>query len=325
MRSRRLFTFAALSAAALALAGCAGASTAPAPTPSATAAAAVGLCDMVAKPGTASDAVSVKGSFDETPTVSYSGDPVATEMQRTVAVKGDGPAIADGEYVTFAVSVFDTESGKLVQQQGRGDIGPMTLRMNSKVASTGYEAVFGCATKGSRIAVAMPANPQSGTAASIYVFDVLDITPNDKWCTVVDDDSPLPTAEITDGAEPKITMPEGAQPPAGVHVKVLTEGDGAVVGDGDTVSVRYTGARWSNAAIFDSSWTADKPVQFSTDGVVVGFKRALEGQKVGTTLLATMSPQCGYGDGKLDNSAQNLAGETLVFVIKVEDTAPRQK
>lgn len=324
MRSRRLFTFAALSAAALALAGCSAAAPETVATPSASAAA-VSLCDMVYPEGPSSKAVKVSGAFDETPKVSFDGDPVSTDMQRTVSVKGDGPAITDGEYVTFAMSLYDAETGELKQQQGRGDIGPMTLRMNSKVSSTGYESVFGCATKGSRITVTAPADATQGTAAAVFVFDVLDVTPATEWCLVSDDKATMPTATIADGADPKVSIPKDATPPSDVHLEVLTEGDGKTVAEGDQVSVRYTGVRWSNGAVFDTSWTAAEPVTFSTDGVVVGFKRALEGQKVGTTLIATMSPACGYGDGKLDNSGQTLVGETLVFVIKIEGTAPAAK
>ena len=82
-------------------------------------------------------------------------------------------------------------------------------------------------------------------------------------------------------------------------------------------AVDYTGVKWSDGTVFDSSWEKGQPATFSTDGVVLGFKRALEGQTVGSQLLVSMPPMCAYGDA---SSGHALGGETLVFAIEIIST-----
>ena len=80
--------------------------------------------------------------------------------------------------------------------------------------------------------------------------------------------------------------------------------------------VQYTGVRWSDGKTFDSTW--DKggvPTSFSTTGVVAGFQKALEGQTVGSQVLVVIPPKDGYGEG--DINANDLKGETLVFVVDI--------
>ena len=64
---------------------------------------------------------------------------------------------------------------------------------------------------------------------------------------------------------------------------------------GDTVLVHYTGVKWSDGTVFDSSWERGAPASFATTGVVEGFKQALEGQTVGSQVLVVIPPEFGYG------------------------------
>ena len=105
------------------------------------------------------------------------------------------------------------------------------------------------------------------------------------------------------------------------EVAVLKQGDGAVVGAGDLVTVQYRGVKWSDGSEFDSSWSRDAaPSQFPTSGVVPGFKMALEGQKVGSQVVVAMPPKDGYGEGETNDT--DLTGETLVFVVDILATTP---
>ena len=65
--------------------------------------------------------------------------------------------------------------------------------------------------------------------------------------------------------------------------------------------------------------TRGEPATFATTGVVAGFKSALEGQTVGSTVVVAMPPVCGYGEA--GSSQHELAGETLVFVVDILETA----
>lgn len=325
VRSRRLFPLAAIAIAALALAGCA--SGAPAsqstPSPSATTDAetvATSLCEMPPAAGAFSDAVTVKGDITAVPTISIEGKPEITDLQSTVAVKGTGPAIADGSYVKMALTVFDSATGEMSQTIGHGDTAMPAEQVTAAAAAqnANYQ-VLGCATEGSRIVAVTPAADEA-SAPQVFVFDVLKVIPATEWCPVATTNGAMPTVTFADSGEPTVTIPKDTAAPAGVQLEVLKEGDGDVVGAGDTVTVEYTGVKWSDGSTFDTSWTNDQEVSFPTTGVVVGFKRALEGQKVGSSVVVTMAPECGYGEAS-ESSTNELAGETLVFAVDILKTA----
>ena len=316
MRSRRLFPLIALGLAALALTSCAGVST-PDASSSATAssstsagAAATDVCEQPAAEGDISKSITVTGDdLAAAPAISIGDAAVPTEIQRTVAVDGSGDKLADGDYVNYAVTMFDA-TGKQTSDQGHDGTG-----LNEQLTSTtGIGQIFGCATVGSRIVIAAP---QQDGSAGYWVFDVLGATPGAQWCTVSDEPGKLPEVAFDTAGKPTITIPAGAAAPAEVELSVLTEGDGAVVGEGDNVTVDYTGVKWSDGTVFDSSWDRGEPATFATTGVVTGFKRALEGQKVGSTVLVAMPPKCGYA-----GTGNELANETLVFVVKIESSTP---
>jgi len=79
--------------------------------------------------------------------------------------------------------------------------------------------------------------------------------------------------------------------------------------------VQYTGVKWSDGTVFDSSWEAGAPTSFQTTGVVDGFRQALEGQTVGSQVVVVIPPAFGYGEGEINDA--DLKGETLVFVVDI--------
>jgi peptidylprolyl isomerase len=163
------------------------------------------------------------------------------------------------------------------------------------------------------------------TPAVVYVIDVLSVVPIAAW----GEDQPLvegsPAVELAENGAPTITIPED-DAPTETQVDVLKEGDGTTVQSGDTVLVQYTGVKWSDGSVFDSTWEkGGVPTQFATTAVVPGFQKALEGQTVGSQVLVVMTPADGYGEA--GSSDHELAGETLVFVVDILGTqhaAPAQ-
>ena len=71
-------------------------------------------------------------------------------------------------------------------------------------------------------------------------------------------DMPEVTAEF--GTTPTVTFPE-SEPPAGLKVVELVEGNGPVVRAGDTVTVNYHGVVWGSEKPFDSSFARHTPSQ----------------------------------------------------------------
>lgn len=313
MRPRPFVAMTIAAVTALLLAGCASGS---APDPSATSAGSSdALCAAAAPSGPASESVSVEGEFGEVPTASFATPVEVAALERTVVLEGDGVALAAGSHVSYALTVFDGTSGAQLDAAGYGDDVLPALALE---VGTGVDEFFGCATAGSRIVLAVPG--QEANPAEVYVLDVLEVTPAEQWCQIVDADAAMPTVVFDDAGVPTITIPDSG-PPSGVVVETLEEGDGAVVESGDSVTLNYTGVKWSDGSVFDSSWQAGTPATFATTQVVSGFQRAIEGQKVGSTVLVSMSPECGYGEASAANSSA-LAGETLVFVVNIISSEP---
>jgi peptidylprolyl isomerase len=101
------------------------------------------------------------------------------------------------------------------------------------------------------------------------------------------------------------------------QVHTLKAGDGPVVADTATVSVCYMGVNGRDGSVFDSSYERGTPAEFSLNGVVPGFQKAIAGQKVGSTVAVAMDSADGYPDGQPAAGIQK--GDSLVFAIKILD------
>jgi hypothetical protein len=99
------------------------------------------------------------------------------------------------------------------------------------------------------------------------------------------------------------------------QVHTLHAGDGPVVAPTSAVSVCYMGVNGRDGSVFDSAYERGTPAQFSLDGVVPGFQKAIGGQKVGSTVAVAMTSADGYPDGQPNAGIQK--GDTLVFAIKI--------
>lgn len=307
VRLRPLVTV-SIVAAALLLAGCSSSgpdSASPSPSSSP-----VDLCSAAAASGAESEAVTVTGDFGTEPTATFAAPLKVTEAQTTVLIKGSGDPIKAGDLINFGLTAFDVDSGAKLGSLGYtpGEVLPAQISPDNPLGQ-----VFGCATPGSRVVATFPAS--DGNAAQVYVFDLLSVVPDAAWGDPQAPVDGMPTVKLAKDGEPTITIPSGDAPSA-VQLANLKTGDGATVGTGDTVLVQYTGVKWSDGTIFDSSWEHGTPASFATTGVVPGFQQALEGHTVGSQVLVVIPPAFGYGE-KSDSNTNALAGETLVFVVDI--------
>lgn len=315
MRSRPIIALSVAAVAAILLAGCAsGTPDASSTTPSATVAG--DLCSAVVASGAATDAVTVEGEFGKPATVSFTAPLTVDALQAKVITEGSGTATQAGDLITYALTAFNAQTGESL-----GDAGYASALLPAQIeASSPLGQMFGCAAPGTRIVAAFPAQGDQ-SPAQIYVVDLLDnSTPVRAWGQDQEPQAGFPTVTLAESGAPTITIPEG-DAPTEVKIDTLKRGDGATVADGDTVLVQYTGAKWSDGTVFDSSWDRGAPASFATNQVVAGFSQALVGQTVGSQVLVVIPPAFGYGEASADNTAE-LAGETLVFVIDILATQP---
>ena len=315
VRLRPLATLSIAAAAVVLLAGCSGAG-GDAATPSASASAAADLCSAAAPSGSASDAVTVDGTVGADSTADFAFPLEIPELQRTVVTEGSGDPVESGQLISYALTAFNADTGEKLGSVGyaEGEILPAQITADNPLGQ-----VIGCATPGSRVVATFP--PSDPNPGEVYVFDFLDVVPDAAWGEPQAPVDGLPTVELDDAGAPTITVPD-AEAPTEVQLADLKLGDGPVVAPGDTVLVQYTGVKWSDGSVFDSSWDKGAPVSFQTTGVVEGFKQALEGQTVGSQVVVVVPPAFGYGASE-GNALQN---ETLVFVVDILGTqhAPAQ-
>ncbi|MFE1645525.1 FKBP-type peptidyl-prolyl cis-trans isomerase [Microbacterium sp. P01] len=306
MRFRPLATLSVAAAAVLLLAGCSGSSSPDASaSPSGSAA---DLCSTAAPSGAASDAVSVTGDFGTESTATFTSPIDVTELQRTVVTEGEGDPVASGELISYALTAFSADTGEKLGSIGYtpGEVLPAQISPDNPLGQ-----IIGCATPGTRIVATFPASED--TSSEVYIVDLLATVPNAAWGDPQPAVAGLPTVTLDDTGAPTIEIPEG-DAPAELQLADLKKGDGEVVASGDTVLVQYTGVLWSDGSVFDSSWQNGAPASFQTTGVVPGFQQALEGQTVGSQVLAVIPPALGYGDA---DSGKIPGGSTLVFVVDI--------
>jgi len=103
------------------------------------------------------------------------------------------------------------------------------------------------------------------------------------------------------------------------QVHTLKPGDGPVVAKTAKVFVCYMGVNGRDGSVFDSTYERGAPIDFSLDGVVPGFQKAIAGQKVGSTVAVAMTSADGYPEGQ--PSAGIQPGDTLIFAIKILDAS----
>lgn len=314
MRIRLAAALSAVAAAALLLSGCAGAgSPSASPSPSAT-------CLFNAKPGTASDAVKVTGSGKDLAVTVPSGTDIdsATAPERTIIKKGDGANVASGDLVSVQYRIVNATDNSVLDSSSRGVDDRLPILLDAQQQSL-FVAALECQPLGSAVVLALPSKLLGQGAKPLVVYAQSEKKlPTAATGKAVAPEKGMPTVKLADNGAPTITVPKSTAPTE-TKIAVLKQGDGATVASGDFVIVQYTGVTWADGKVFDSSWQRGTPTQFQTTGVVPGFRKALEGQKVGSQVLAVIPPADGYGDKA---SGSIPANSTLVFVVDILGTIP---
>lgn len=290
--------------------------------------------------GPASEAVTVEGK-DSGDLKLTSKTPIeVTETERTVLTEGKGDLVEADGAINMALTYFNGTTGEIIEQV------PATPVTNSKeqLNEWAYEAVR-CATPGQRVAMVMPFETvfpgtpeEAGMTAEdpfIVVADFSEATepvadPAACDISAFEPDTLLtkaegkaekapkgfPTVKLAEDGAPTITMPKGAAPDE-LEVATLIKGDGAEVKPGDCVAVNYRGVIWETGEEFDSSWSRGQATAFPTDGVIGGFQKALEGQKVGSQIISVVPAEDGgYGAEGLTQMGHK-EDAVMVFVLDI--------
>ncbi len=307
VRSRPIIALSVAALAALSLVGCAAQ---PKPETSPTSTAAPDLCTAQVASGAASDGVKVSGAVGKEAKVSFDKPLKISALQSTVVTKGDGDKIKAGDFIRFALTEYNAETGAKNGTIGQTD-GSLLPQQVSATSTLGQ--VLGCASVGTRVVATMPGDETY--PATVDVLDVLGVVPQAAWGTAQAPKTGFPTVKLASDGTPAVTLPDTAMPTA-FEKETLKKGDGVKVAKGDAVLVQYYGVSWNTKKTFDKSWGGQPfTVQQVGQGVVDGFSKAIEGETVGSQIVAVLPPSSAYGAGKINDS--DLKGQTLVFVIDI--------
>jgi len=326
MRTLPLAAVLAVPALVLGLAACA-----PADPPSTPDTAGTDTPTACAPSGPFSEAVEVSGDFDTEPTVSFTAPLSVTATQRTVVIQGDGTEVQDGALTQVHFTLYNGETGKLSTSTGYDPSTLVQATVDEDVFLPGLVQTLRCSTVGSRIVGVVPASAAFGDAGNadlgvgpgepvVFILDLVGVVPTQAE----GDATPLPDGfpEVTwaDDGQPTVTIPD-ADPPTDLKIATVITGSGAVVGDGDSVTVQYQGVNWTSGEVFDQSW-GKGAANFTTDGVIAGFGAALVGQTVGSRVVVIIPPDQGYGPSGGQPDAGIAADDTLVFVVDILAAQP---
>lgn len=304
MRLRPIAALSAAAVTALLLAGCGAGEAEPEATGTP-----ADLCAAAASAGDASDSVTVDGELGTASEATFDAPIEPSDLEVTVVDEGEGEPVEAGEFISYAMTAYSGETGEMLATVGYepGELLPSQLS-----AETIHGQVFGCGKVGKRVVATFPASDQSGP--EVYVLDLLDTVPTAAWGAEQEPADGMPTVELAEDGAPSITLPE-SDAPTETQVSVLKKGDGYEVQEGDYALIQYTGIRWSNGETFDSTWDGAAPIAYPTTQYVPGFRKALEGQTVGSQVLVVIPPAEGYGEGEINE--EDLKGESLVFVVDI--------
>lgn len=306
MRTRSLIALSTVAVSALLLSGCAGTEEEPEPAAEETA---TDLCVATIESGDASESVEIDGEYGAVSTATFELGQTVENAERTVVTEGDGAVIADGDFVQYALSAFDGDSGDRIGDAGyaAAELLPAQLTADAPMGQ-----LIGCATVGSRLSIVFPSTEES--AAQYYILDVLDIVPT---AATGEDQEPaegMPTVTLDEDGAPTVEIPD-ADAPADLQISVLKKGDGEVVAEDDTTLLQYHGVSWNTGETFDSSWASGTPISSQGNAYIDGFTAAITGQPVGSQVLVVIPPAQAYGEGEINDD--DLTGQTLVFVIDI--------
>jgi peptidylprolyl isomerase len=172
---------------------------------------------------------------------------------------------------------------------------------------------------------ATPTGPADGTATinpdPIKSFGTRTEPGGPKRVPVSEAKFPVVTAGEKFGEDPTIKF-EG-YPPNDIMFKVLSEGDGPAVKDGEVVVADFRGQVWEEGGVsipaFENTFETDPVVKRIGRGdVIPAWDLKIPGVKVGSRVLLVTPPATAFG-AKGNTGAGILGIDTLAFVIDIID------
>lgn len=249
-----------------------------------------------------------KEAVSETPATQANATPATVEAAAP-ETKIEAAAVENAD-ATKADDKFANEIDKVSYSAGVNIIGPFANSL-PKYAELGYTFNNDMVVKGIQDALAgqvqltddemrqvITAFHQKVQAKQQEQQAKLSVEQMEKGKTYLDDNKKKDGVKITE---------------SGLQYRVLTQGDGAVPTDKDTVEVHYKGTL-TDGTVFDSSYDRGAPVKFPVNGVIKGWVEALQLMPVGSKYELTIPAELGYGERGTPTIPPN---SVLVFEVEL--------
>jgi len=279
------------------------------------------------KGGSEIDQVKVTGAEGKVPTVEFptKGDGTSQlslikTSQTKVVKEGSGPAFTGDQLVTFEYVIVNSANGEVLASTKFDGTDAASQVFDSSTTKIFCDALTGV-KEGSLVVFANPKS-EADPNGTTYVLQLKKVyLPHANGAI-----QPLPTGLPSVVRAPKTGQPGLVAPsfsaPKDFQKATLIKGAGEVVKTGDSITVHYVGWVWGSeiGAAFDSSWdSGNGPATFTLKsgdgGLIPGFVKALDGETVGSQVIASMPAADGYGaDG---NGGSIPGGATLLFVVDI--------
>ncbi len=220
-------------------------------------------------------------------------DALPTELVVTVLTPGDGPAAAAGDTVIVDyIGVRSSDGVEFDNSYDRGEPFPVALGSGSVIP--GWDEGLVGAQTGAQLQLDIPSDKAYGAEPRGDIIGA-----NEALTFVIDVRSVVPVSDPADEpTEPGVPASEGATE---VTTTDLTEGDGAVVENGQTAVLHLVLFRGDNLVKLDSTWSGDceptcTAIQVPlAEGTFPGLLVGLEGMKVGSRRAIVIPPDQGFG------------------------------
>lgn len=276
--------------------------------------------------GAVLDGIDVTGDLGSAPIAKLRDGALSTQtIQTKVLREGSGATFTGSSLVKLEYLGLNATTGEVFQasQFNGSDAATQFLQPGTKFDIC--HALSGV-KEGSRVVTifpAMAAHAGQGIADLnvgakddiIYVFDLVKVYLPYATGEAQQIDVSFPKLTIDANHVPSIEKPSG-EAPKEFKLAVTRKGSGAAVKQGQNVALQYSGFLWSDGSQFDSSWANGQPVQFelSQGKLIDGFIKALDGQTIGSQVIAIIPPEMGYGD---QDQGSIPANSTLIFVVDI--------
>ena len=287
----------------------------------------------------------VSGAVGEEPEISFPDTAPPTERISGVAHRGEDDSVLirnSDLLVAHIVEYRWTDKGEGEQTSSTYEHDAPTLLSLAQMPEDLSEALINQSV-GSRVVFLFPPpseeersqyemmGQEAPEGASVSVVDIVarhgkgDVVTGEQ---TTDGGDGLPTVTDHGRTIPEITIPEDTEAPEELQAVPLIEGDGPEVTEGQQIVVQYTGVRWEDGKVFDSTWntgleeraaaenedTDGDPLSFQigVGGVIKGWDEGLVGQRVGSRVLLVIPEDKAYGK---DAEANGQPAGPLVFVV----------